>query len=691
MSLIDKYRATLYNLFKGDTIRILITNEYGFELITNVFSQKEMLDMEILGVFLLGDIDVFSKIKKTNYETIFFIQGENDFDLLSKSLSHCKTNIYVHFYTPINKIIADKTLVFDIEHLVQEITSSSLAFLPISDHVAISDKTNIFPILEKMPNEIKSISNTTNNSILGSNDTNYNQELLNEVSSKLEECRTNCTLYEKGREETILVVISRSFDRVTPLIIPWTYEALFRYLKLTLENNTGHCNDKFFTENRFEYYSDVVEKIKKESILITNQYKNKSDNMTKLFEIQEIEKIINRHISLLQRIKTLLDENNILLQSELEQRALIRDLSNKDKEIFKMNYNLVADEIYSSNKMSFNSRVPIYYQNVPKIRSIIESFSNCTYSNIYIYVKDYICYTEVAEIEKFNKRSNKKIYLLSDSIIDRWSYLGFVNKQISKNTFKINNYFSIKKSIVREPLINVDIKLSKMWDLDEIEEKVKKLEMIANNKNIFDDKKIKEYEKLYTDVVNDISSEYEKFKNTSDDINQLEKNYKNMKLLKLEKITCKFKKLEHKQKEDKEKIRSPLDDLFDDIEANNQNDQNFQVSKIENYDDVMTEKLINKRGEQILNIRKGVTEIQSMYIDLHRDLEMQNLMLDQVCVNLIKSSELTKKGTEELIIANDYDKKTMDWKQKIILILIILNILIWVCVGIVINFSKKHK
>lgn len=684
MSLIDKYRATLYTLFKGSISRILITNRYGFDLITNVFSQKEMLDMEILGVFILGDNNVFELIDEQKYglyEIIFFIQGENDFELLSESLAHCKTNVFVHFYTPVSKLVSEKISLFDVENLIQTITSTPLAFLPVSDYVGVSDKTNIFPIMNKMPNEIKTHETKNTN----------NQLLLAEISSKLEECKNNCTLYERGNEETLLIVVPRSFDILSPLIVPWTYEALFRYLKLSLENNTGHSNDTFFSQNRFEYYANVLENIKIESNLIIKKYKKKNNNMTESFEMQEKKNIIDKHISLLKQIESSINDNDILTQSELEQRAILRDLDNKEKELFSMKYNVVSEAIFSTEKIQLDSKKSKYYQYVPKIKTIIDrvmSQKNNKYTNIYIYVKDYICYAEVAEVEKFNMRSLTKVYLLSDSILDRWSYIGSVNKEITKQTFRINKL--VEKNQLSDA-VKSHRAIENINPLETINKKVNNLINLTKNINIFDDCQEREFDKLYTDVINLLSSEYEKYKNPPSNMDQLEKNYRNIQLLKLENISSKFKNLEYKRKEDKLKIRSSLDDLFEEMEAGNLNDSNSQHLESKQYDKIMTEKLIDKRGEQIVNIRNNVTEIQSMYIDLHRELERQNLMLDQISVNLIKSEDLTKQGAKELTEANSYDKNTMSWKHKLIFVLIILNILIWTSVGIVFNMSKKHN
>lgn len=61
-----------------------------------------------------------------------------------------------------------------------------------------------------------------------------------------------------------------------------------------------------------------------------------------------------------------------------------------------------------------NNQNPIYMQYEPKIRDIMEKY-NETAEIIYIYIKDFICYEEIYEIENFNKFSDTKFYLLSDN------------------------------------------------------------------------------------------------------------------------------------------------------------------------------------------------------------------------------------------------------------------------------------
>lgn len=73
MSLIDTYRGTLKSLFCGDTKRLLVTTEYGANLIKNVFTQKELLDMEILCISTLGDYGMFKQFKKNTHEVVFLL------------------------------------------------------------------------------------------------------------------------------------------------------------------------------------------------------------------------------------------------------------------------------------------------------------------------------------------------------------------------------------------------------------------------------------------------------------------------------------------------------------------------------------------------------------------------------------------------------------------------------------------
>lgn len=602
--------------------------------------------------------------------------------MISRSLPLCKTKVYINFYAPITKQIADKLLVFDIDDLIQDIVSSSLGFIPISNYAAVSDKTNIFPIMKKVPTR----------SVFPTVPGRTNSRIQSETSSKIQECVENCTLYERSNENTLLVALERSYDEITPLIIPWRYESMLHYHKLKIKNHSGHCNDRFFSENRYNTYEEVSKKVIKES---GNVYKlTGPKNAKEAIEHADAGKIVSKHADVLLEMKKLISDNNLLKKSEFEQRALIRDLSSAEKEYFLRENNILARKIYAGKEVTHNPNKSIYYQYVPKIREIIEEHTKTnTYQTVYIYVKDYICYEEVAEVELFNKTSRVKVYLLSDSILDQWNYMGLVNKTIQKdNLFRVIRPTKIRGSGSNSVSDTIPNLMSKS-NLDIIQDKIVVLENFPHV--IFDDKKEKEFDRLFIEITNLLTKEYDKLKQYTDvKLNQLQENDKNIKLLKLNKLAARFKDLEYRKTAQKENSSASISKYFDDTDNYGGFGQSGQKSQMkqylldETYDEVGTARYVDQRGEQIVKIAQDVHQINSLFLDLKRLAEEQNLLLDQIEVNVIDSADLTKQGTENIIQADKSHESVTSLQQKITVGLGIVTTILFG--GVALKFGLLH-
>ena len=683
MSLIDTYRSTLKSLICGDVKRIIITTQYGTSLIKQVFSQKELLDMEISGIFLLGDLDVLNKFATSVYEIVFFVEGDDDIELIKQYFPLCTSNIFIHFYSPIVKSTADDILVFDTGNLVRDITSTSLGFIPISNFVAVNDRTNIFSVMRRVPNRV----------IAGRS---VDEVLLKDTNKKIQECIKDCTLFETTgtNDPSLLIVCDRSFDKITPLLIPWRYESMLHFHNVKIKNHSGHCNDRFFSDNRYEFYENVSKKAVAETNALKVKYTtNKIANAKDTLEYEEANKMISKHVDAMGELREIIncDNQNVIKKSEMTQRALIRDLSNSERAIFRQENSVLESEIYSTNKISFNKDVSIHYQYSPKIKDMIrENMKNGNYKCIYIYVKDYICYEEVAEVELFNKNNiGVRVYLLSDTILNQWNYIGLVNKNICTDKFRVNRPLALG-SLGGISDIQTKIREARYMkgELDSIQEKIEVLEKFP--RVIFDDKKEKEYNSLAIDITNLLTREYDKLKKI-EPANKLEENNKNIKLLKLSKLTARFKELEYrKQKQTSEVGNNTMLKYFD-VETQNQTSESFslqQFQQVQNYDDVMTERLIDERGEQIIKIAQGVHQINSLYLDMKRLIELQSLKLEEIEVHMISSADLTKQGAEQLVLADESHASATSIQQKITMGLgMVATLLIG---GVALKFGLHH-
>lgn len=253
MSLVNVCRATLKSLFCGDTKRLIVTTSYGLELIKNSITQKELLDMEVLGIFLLGDNGIFSNPDLNVHEIIFFVEGEDNISDIYTALPLCQSNVYVHFYTPITADLAQRIKIFDVNSIVCDVTASALSIIPVSDYCAVSNKASILSAMRYRPKKVVVQSGQVSD------------PLYRKTISKINECASVCSIFEKqDRNDSMLVALGRSYDRIIPLLIPWRYESMLHFHKIKLQNHSGHCTDDFFVKNAYELYENVITNIETE-------------------------------------------------------------------------------------------------------------------------------------------------------------------------------------------------------------------------------------------------------------------------------------------------------------------------------------------------------------------------------------------------------------------------------------------
>lgn len=681
MSLVNACRATIKLLFSGDTKRLIITTNYGLELIKNSVTQKELLDMEILGIFLLGDNGIFDNPDLNTHEVIFFVEDESNINDIYTTLPLCKANVCIHFYTPVTSDIARRIKIFDVNNIVCTVTSYALSIIPVSNHCAVSNKASILATMRYRPKKIAVQSGNTSD------------PLYKKTLSKINECASVSSIFERQNyDNSMLVALERSYDKIIPLLIPWRYESMLHYHKIKLQNYSGHSTDEFFIKNAYELYENVIRNIEIEKQKMETKISSNKSNKTasiasvasvqstkftestefnkpikppkppttqsaiSILEQEKSNKMINKHIIALNQLSSLIKEEDVFVKSEEEQMAIIRKLSEEQKTQFKINRPVIAEAIYKSKPGSTSSNI-IYYNYVPKIRLLIQKYinENPEMSEIYFYVGDYICYEEVAEVELFNKSSSKKIYLLSDSILDQWNYLASTYKNMTiEKPFKINKLISVDDAIVKKQNGNKS-------KLDDVQEKITKLESFPVV--TFDEKIEKEQKSLSVQVSTMLMKEYDRLKIIIP-TNKIEENNKNMEMMKLNKLTTRFKQLEQREKAISN--RSNFPNYFDKIDQISEFDEETSYDRMkQSHDDGMTELLINQRGESIQNITQGIFDINKLSLELLLVVQEQALKLDTIEVNLLSSVELVKKGAEHIEEANNLDSSSMGLQQKI--------------------------
>ena len=685
MSLINTYRTTLKTLFGSDGVKavdkkIIITTEFGIELIKNSLSATELFEMEIIGIFLLGDNGIFSNSQLNIYKLIFFVEDEKNITDISIALNMCKTNVDIHFYTPIEKNMAEKILLFDTDNKTQKITSSSLSMIPVGNHCMINNKTTVLSTIKFRPSHITIYQSTQSTQSTQSDQLEY-------LNLKINECANLCTIYEKEDIDNILLIgLERSYDTLVHMLIPWHYESMLHFHNIKLPNQYDHLNDNFYRTNAYNIYGDVLENMKNQIDLNKKHDKKKNSTALEILENEKMNKIIIKHYNTLNKLSEYIKNENILKKSEQEQKAIMRKLTEKELNEFKLERPQLVDAIYQSKEQKERFGSIIYDNYQPKIKLLIEKYIK-EYPNIkqfYFYIKDFICYEEVCQVELFNnellkKNSNIRIYLISDNITNHWSYLANLftqNVNSSKNIFRINTlYISQNNNTTTD---NIDLMNNPFGD---VENKITELE----NTHIvtFDDNQEHKRKILKQQISKILISEYEKQKNIKT-MNKIQENNKNINIMKLNKLTTRFKLIEEKEKKHKntnidyfKKTNQfyPLDEIDEvdetyqskptyDTDSNNFATKQFDMSRIEHF--------LDDRKNAILQITEGVQDIHKLSLELSLITEQTSLKLDEIEVSLLKSVDMVSKGAEELDNADSMHSKSMGIQQKITLALTLI-------------------
>lgn len=671
MSLVSIYKSTLRSLFDNNTKRLIITTEYGHNLISNIFSQKDLLDIQIVGLFKLGDKEILKNTQINMYEKVFFVENENNVDEILKSLTLCNSPVYVVFYTPINNDTINKIKTHDTNNLICQIISGCLSLIPISDHSAINNKSNVLSVLRTRPKTIVTLNDKAN------------KDFLNEIENKLTECVNTSSIFERQDFSSLLVGVPRSYDVITPYIIPWRYESMIHYYNIKFDDHMSHINDDFYSNNAYELYENVIRNfdIENKKAQKINIEKTSTTSTLSILELENINKTIKKHSDMLGKLSNILKEENIFEKSKEEQLAVIRKLNEQEKINFQKSRPIVYNAIYTSKSQTIKNESE-YYQHVPRIVELIKKYTqeNPQITKIFFYISDYICYEEVAQVELFNKQhTNQKVYLLSDNILNQWNYLAIMHNKTSHGvTLKFTKH--LKNAIVTQTRENVKN------EIDIIEDKIKELEKFPIV--FFKESDEKKYKSLTLQITNMLNTEYEKLKCIVVK-NKIDENLKNMETMKLNKLAIQFKKLENRTENLKKSTNftNVFNEIDNTIQTSTLNDSKVVLKKNNTtYNDFLTN-LIEEQDTVIDNLVEGIYDISKLSLELLLLVQEQSLQLDKIEVQLLSSEDYITKGTVELKEADKIDSKTMGIQQKIVFGLAVIAT--GLLAGIGIKFGKK--
>jgi len=667
MSYITQYKSTIELNLKGKSNRVLIVDNDGYEKINNLFSQEELLSMNLLGLLKMEDNAILKATNLYDNEIMFFI-GSNSISKLIKILEITKTHVYIFSYNFLSVEEINKIKQNDVKMRICKITHSLLDFYPISEKTVIG--SDIFTVLKNKPVDIV-----------------YHrsgEKIKDDVKKKLETTIKN-QIIDENTNNSLLYVIGREYDEITPLVTPWHYQSLINYFDIKI----GSCGtDKFFSKHKFSLYNEVTNEFKNESNILTQ--KNKKQNNTKdKFELDEKTRVISHHIEICGKIQKYIEEQNILNKSLLEQKALIKTASSTElKELENVNNKLYELLIGNKsvilngfiNKLNFvgeNLEKSMYHQYTLPLRTMIQNLRTMynKYRKIYIYIEKYVCYEEIAEIHLINKTDGPQIYLLSDNID------GTIYPALTMNKYeRTNECFKVLCDEIKH-----DDTMQANVYYDEIENQIN---FLTKHNYSFNEKDNEICQNIKSTLPTVLMKEFKRLKSEKPK-NKLEKNINNIKLNKLSKLGTEFGKFEQRDRQIHDSMSS-FNKKYNFSENNNDMKQSLLLKKNDEQELYDIQQEIDRREIEIDKIYENTIEVHALFVEVNALVAKQTLMLGNIEDNVINACELIESGNKELVKADKYQENSNKLSDGIIAGLFGLTVLLGIGVGIKESIMQHH-
>lgn len=669
MSYITQYKSTLESQLKGKSNRILLVDENGYKIICNLFSQEEVLGMNILGVLKIEDKDLLNADNLFENEIVFFVQSESIrrmMAIIQKALTH----VYVFFYCHVSKEQIDGIRSDDVNAKICDISHGSLNFYPTSEKSAVG--SDVFTVLKHRPANIiyhKS-----------------GEGLKETVTNMLQHSLDNCAIREKS-ENSLLYIFGRNYDEITPIVTPWRYQSLINYLNIQI-GSPG--TDKFFARHKFSLYNEVTDEFSHQTTSLTNQKKTTVDVSDK-FQLDEKTRIVSKHVEISSNIQKFISRQKLLEKSELEQKALIGTANGAElKELENVNprlYQLLMSGksatlkgfINTLNFLSEDRTRSTYHQYVPPLRELLRTLkmTHSKYDKIYVYIENYICYEEIAEVALSNETHGPMIYLLSDSIQNSKLNPALVADKLERSS----DHFRILKTEIKSQAT-----LASNVYYTDIETKINYLKKYNASFKKEEEEMCNEIKLTLATL---ITREFTQLK-AEKPKNKLEKNINNIKLSKLSKLATEFGKFEKSDRKTREMVSS-FDKKYE--PSVKSNDSQRLLLQMENDEEAQLRELereIDRREHGIEAICDATAEVHAMFVEVNALVAKQTLMIGTIEENVINACDLVTDGTVQIIQADKHQRDANSLSNKLIAGLFGLVVLMGLGVGIKESITNGH-
>lgn len=340
------------------TMKVLLVDKETLDIISVAFSQTELLQH---GVFLVDDIEgTMRRQKLPTMRCICFVRPTS----IDAVCAEIKTNKYQSY----TLVFSNSVTAEDLDRLARHDTSDAVVRVEefYADFLAINRDSFVIPF----PRNVISSSHLEGNAYTRIAEGlaasfvatrrkplirfNSQSPLTKRVAADLASVlKSDLELYDYRHKDTLLLIIDRNEDPVTPLLTPWTYQAMLHELvgldknKLVLpnagpEDAGGYVfsqkDDDFFSKNMHHNYGDLCTNVKTyvdrcKSILnidrSTATIEEVKQFMQKLPQTKQLTGSVTKHATVVSHLSDVIKKRNLLDISQLEQ-DLVMNVNQSD-------------------------------------------------------------------------------------------------------------------------------------------------------------------------------------------------------------------------------------------------------------------------------------------------------------------------------------------------------------------------
>lgn len=267
-------------------------------------------------------------------------------------------------------------------------------------------------------------------------------------------------LNKQTQNSTVLLIVDRNFDPITPLITPWTYQSMIHeligidrnILKLP-ENNEqltlSETQDTFYHESMYLNYGDLTEKFQKYVDDYKKQTKQSSIQNLKTQDLTELKRILTRfpefkklsnnilkHLNIISEIDKQISKQNLWAVGELQQ-TIACNLENHQQVRNKV-MDLIADSTLSCDckvklLLLYASKFP---QNTAELNAFVNKLSDPLTTN------PPPSQQQINLLKQFTRVFKGSLNADTDSDILGGAHDNNIGKLFSQNRIKIQQLFN---------------------------------------------------------------------------------------------------------------------------------------------------------------------------------------------------------------------------------------------------------